>query len=217
MQLLQYELNGRLFDACRVPPGTLSRHEEEILRLGAAKAVLPVTVTETAEGTEIAFAHEETELFAVWFRRNRGLWDAQGDRLLRFAMRIVRGLLDAEAHFLPLDLFAIDADRVRIRPRDEEVFLVPDAAVRLAGTPDGTETEGNEALPDASDPARLRTELAAFLKELGSGLGDSAWNRYRKRLLLDLTEETGGLGAVLGVLERARGELYRILPGEGEE
>ncbi len=200
MQLLYTERNGTLTAYRETRRERLSSHEEVRLRLNVSAAVLPVTVTETDGIIRIAFDAEETEPLAEWFRRNRGRWDCQGDVLLGIAARIAEGILDAENHFLPPDLFTATPDGVRIRPSDEALFLVPDPGRR----------EG--AVPDADGAGRFRNELAALLDELGRGLGDTVWNAYRERLLADLRGGKGGLLSVARLLEKARGELYRPLP-----
>ena len=198
MQLLQHELNGRVYAAYPIPEEALSPYEERALRLGVSRGVLPVAFTGGEGRLHMLFDCEETELLTGYFRRERGRWDSQGDRLLGFGMRIVRGLLDAEEHFLPLAFFTLTEETVRIRPRDEAVFLLPDP---------GRERTDSGVL-------RLRSELADYLGALGTGLSDRSWNGYRERLLYEIREGRGGLSALYGTLERARGELYRRAAGE---
>ena len=156
MQLLRYELNGTVYGAFEIPADALSAHEERTLRLGVCRAVLPIAFVENEGRVTVLFDREETEPLTAFFRRERGKWETQGDMVLRFAMRIVRGLLEAENHFLPLSLFAIDAESVRVRPDDAALFLLPHP--------------GREHVPDETAPRRAsrkphsarRVPLAVF-------------------------------------------------------
>ncbi len=229
MQLLRYELNGDVFASYEVAAAALSHHEERTIRLGAARAVLPVALTRCGDRLTVSFDEEETEPLTGYVWRERGSWENQGDRILGFATRIVLGLLDAEDHFLPLSLFAIGGETVRIRPDGGKLFLLPDLTRRdtsrpaerrtgNGGTISETGIEEESASPETggeTEADRLRAELAVFLGVLGSGLSDGAWNRYRERLFYDLREGKGGLRSVYGLIERARGELYRIGSEDG--
>lgn len=226
MRLLQLELNGKRFTSFMVPKGALSPHEEEALRLGTSKALLPVSIAEEEGLFRILFSEEETEPFSEWFRKNRGVWEDQGDALLRFAEEAILCVLDAEAHFLPLAFFSLKEELLRIRPKDMRLFLVP-VPPRAVGTENlekgneegeahelekGNEGENATTLEEmiaesVCESARIQSELCEMIEALGSNLSDVSWNGYRERFLSDVKREQGLL-AVRGTIERARRELY---------
>lgn|GEM_PF-5028016 len=217
MQLLQSESGGITVLSYEAPAGALPPYVEERLRLGVCSGVLSPVITGEGDRIRLGFSAEESEPLDAYVRKNRGRWENQGDRILSFGRAAVRALLDAELHFLPLSLFVIDCDHVRIRRTDASVALLPDCSRAERTAPRESDLRsGAEGIPAphaaTDDVPRLREELASFLDTIGSGLADSAWNAYRERLLIEIREDRGGLRSLVSQLERAEGELVRWAP-----
>lgn len=180
-----------------VTENLFSPWEEEMIRRGIIQSVMPMTFLRKQECVECAFLLEGTETLAEYINKNRARWENQGEVLLRFAEQAIRGLIEAESHFMSLGLFSLENDNILIRTAEEQILLLPIER-----------REGNLS--------RIRAELAVFLDKNGETLSDVAWKSYRRRLLYELQEGEGGLLEIMGILINARKELY-VLENESRK